>query len=223
MTGKFLKVILFVIFFLSMAALLLYYYTKRHTVVFIGDSITYYGETTESGFVQKERKKYSPKVNIIAKGICGDETSDILARIKPDMLDYKPDVMIMMIGINDINNKNILIDELKQNMAKIIDITKENNIEPMIINLSFITEDLNNSKNIEVEEYNKFLANLAKEKGFQLIDVHTPLKAEIEKHQNDGLVVMEDDLHLNDAGNTIVADEIIKEFDKKYKFKWFLF
>lgn len=223
MVSKIIKIILSVVFILIVVCAGFYYSAQTHTVVFIGDSITFYGENTEKGFVTQFRNKFSSKINIISKGVCGEETPDILARLNTDVIDYNPDVMVMMIGINDINNKNITVEELKNNMTEIIDIVKENNIEPLIFNLSFITEDLNNEKNIQIEEYNKFLEKLAKEKQFILIDVHTPLKAEIEKQSNEGLAVMEDDLHLNELGNTILANELIKVFMKKYVLKWLLF
>ena len=193
---------------------------KEHTVVFIGDSITNYGTDSDYGFVNQFKKKYSSLIKIYAEGICGNETTDILERLDKDVIKHKPDVMYIMIGINDINNESRTLEEILQNMTKIIDIVKENNIEPVILNVTLISEDFSNPKNIQVDKYNELLKNLAEEKQVKLIDVNTLLKNEVNKGDNSSLVVMEDDLHLNENGNNVVADAVINEFEKDFADKW---
>ena len=88
-----------------------------------------------------------------------------------------------------------------------------------IIIIYFVDRELfNTPRNNRVDEYNEFLTNLAKEKGIQIIDVNSPLKAEILKQNKDRNVVTKDGVHLNIKGNTIVADKIIKDFYSYYNF-----
>ena len=216
MKEKIFNIIFVFIFLCCIGILLVHVNTKPNTVVFIGDSITYFGNNTKNGFIRQFGKNFSSKFNIIAKGNCGDGTHEILDRIYPDVVNYHPDIMVLMIGINDINNESHSKEDMKQTFSEIIDIVKENNIEPIILNVSPISEDFNNSKTLMVDEYNKQLEELSKEKDFQLIDINTPLKEEISKHSNSKFVVLEDNLHLNATGNTIVANSIIKEFTNKY-------
>jgi len=81
-------------------------------IVFFGDSITdcdrdRADETSlGSGYVKiladKLRPIYPDKdIELINKGISGNEVSDLLARVKSDVIDLKPDAVVLMIGINN--------------------------------------------------------------------------------------------------------------------------
>jgi len=44
------------------------------------------------------------KGQVINSGIKGNTTTDILGRLKKDVLDKKPDLVILMVGTNDMLN-----------------------------------------------------------------------------------------------------------------------
>jgi acyl-CoA thioesterase I len=82
------------------------------TVLFIGDSITDAGRSFDnsaglgSGYVNMIAAFFStlyPEKNVrfINKGIGGNRVKDLKARWQEDCLDLKPDVVSIMIGIND--------------------------------------------------------------------------------------------------------------------------
>ena len=73
----------------------------QKTVVFIGDSITEvnnppYGE----GFVAKVARAL-PQITPINKGIGGQAIQDLWARWTTDVIDNDPDIVVMLVGIND--------------------------------------------------------------------------------------------------------------------------
>lgn len=71
------------------------------TVVAFGDSITYgYPFSPEKSWVEILRKASGWKV--INSGISGDTFQDMLLRIKRDVLDHNPDIVIVMAGTNDV-------------------------------------------------------------------------------------------------------------------------
>jgi len=81
-------------------------------IVFFGDSITdcdrdRSDETSlGNGYVKVLADKLRPiypdmDIELINKGISGNEVCDLLARVQRDVLDYKPDAVVMMIGINN--------------------------------------------------------------------------------------------------------------------------
>ncbi len=82
-------------------------------VLFTGDSITDMGRVREwglGGFGQgypvlltaKLRVKYPGKAEFINTGISGNRVVDLYARVKNDMWHEKPDVLSILIGINDV-------------------------------------------------------------------------------------------------------------------------
>ena len=82
-------------------------------IVFIGDSITdcERDRTDENslgnGFVKILSDKLRPiypdmDIQLINKGISGNEVCDVLARVNKDVINLKPDTAVVMIGINNV-------------------------------------------------------------------------------------------------------------------------
>ncbi|MDE6868740.1 MAG: hypothetical protein K2J83_06350 [Clostridia bacterium] len=85
-------------------------------IVFIGDSITDCGRDRNDGkslgcgFVKVLSDKLHPlypdtDLELINKGISGNELSDVLDRLQKDVIDLKPDAVVIMIGINNTLHK----------------------------------------------------------------------------------------------------------------------
>ncbi|MCE0484594.1 MAG: SGNH/GDSL hydrolase family protein [Methylacidiphilales bacterium] len=83
------------------------------TILFTGDSITDCGRIREeaghlgSGYpafiaARLQAKLAAPKLRIFNRGISGDRSKDLLARVNPDLLALKPTVLSILIGINDV-------------------------------------------------------------------------------------------------------------------------
>ena len=80
-------------------------------VVFLGDSIT-------DGWPLNQYFPGKPYVN---RGIGGQITSQMLARMKADVLDLKPTVMVVLAGTNDIG-RGVSTDTIKNNLSLIADL-----------------------------------------------------------------------------------------------------
>jgi lysophospholipase L1-like esterase len=91
--------------------------SKGDTILFQGDSITdsdrsrnpnrLFGNPLGNGYVsiiasQLIDQKAYDKINIINRGISGDTVMDLIARWDTDCLELKPDVLSILIGVNDI-------------------------------------------------------------------------------------------------------------------------
>lgn len=82
------------------------------TILFIGDSITdswrnreddrYRGSGWATMTAGKIALDYPGEYDIINRGIGGNRTVDLLARIKSDCINLKPDILTVMIGVNDV-------------------------------------------------------------------------------------------------------------------------
>ena len=85
---------------------------KDSRIVFIGDSITDVKFNSRFRFkfrvkniyatqLKKKFRKYSKKINVDIKGIASNRTYHVYDRLTKDCINLKPDVVIMLIGVND--------------------------------------------------------------------------------------------------------------------------
>jgi lysophospholipase L1-like esterase len=85
-------------------------------IVFFGDSITDCDRDRNdinslgNGYVKVLADKLHPiypdtDIELINQGISGDEVCDLLARVESDVIDLKPDAVVIMIGINNTIHK----------------------------------------------------------------------------------------------------------------------
>lgn len=81
-------------------------------IIFFGDSITDCGrdrsdiKSLGNGYVKILADKLRPiypdtDIELINKGVSGNEASDLLGRVENDVIALKPDAVVIMIGIND--------------------------------------------------------------------------------------------------------------------------
>lgn len=85
-------------------------------IVFLGDSITDCDRNREdtkslgNGFVKILANKLLPiypdtDIELINKGISGNEVCDLLARVQRDVIDLQPDAAVIIIGVNNTLHK----------------------------------------------------------------------------------------------------------------------
>jgi lysophospholipase L1-like esterase len=79
----------------------------RRTIVFAGDSVTDCGRRTDpaslgDGYVKSLYDAFgADRPRIVNAGISGHRAVDLAARWQPDVLDHEPDLISVLIGIND--------------------------------------------------------------------------------------------------------------------------
>ena len=198
---------------------------NKKQVVFLGDSITEEGRTLELGFINLlEESLDSEKFNLIGKGISGDKVSDLLVRYEDDVLVQNPDIVFIYIGINDVWHsydvgKGSDIDFYEKGLRKIITDIKKRGAKiilctPTVIGERITFEDeLEVKRDQELDAFAGVVRNLSSEFNTELLDLRTIFKDYIvENNQNNDYqdFLTDDGVHLNDAGNKLIADEMIK-------------
>ncbi len=95
-------------------------------VVFMGNSITEFWRVFDSSFF-----KGRPYVN---RGISGQTTPQMLIRFRPDVIELKPEVVVILAGINDIaeNNGPATLEEISGNIFSMVELAKVHGIKPVI-------------------------------------------------------------------------------------------
>ena len=165
-------------------------------IVFIGDSIT-------DGYHLNNHYNDLPLATY-NRGIGGDVTSGVIARLKTSVIDLKPSKVIMMIGINDINSGRTN-DEIMTNYKTIINEIQTNLPATQIICQSVLPMDsrvtawgIDLPKTIEkIKDLNARIKTYVESKGILFVDLFTPFADEndqqIPSYSYDGL-------HPNAAG-----------------------
>ena len=85
--------------------------TQMKTILFQGDSITdamrykevdgYMGSGYATMTAGKIGLNYPGKYNILNRGISGNRSCDLYGRVRADIINLKPDILTILIGVND--------------------------------------------------------------------------------------------------------------------------
>ena len=141
--------------------------TNENTIVFLGNSITQVGKWQE----------LIPHKEVINKGISGDITTGVLARIE-DCLSAKPAKIFVMIGINDLKIGKSL-DSITANQLKIIEKIKRLSPRTKIymqstlpVNEGMLASIYKRLNNADIIKMNAALKFVCKQKKIRYIDLH---------------------------------------------------
>ncbi|MDG2236049.1 MAG: SGNH/GDSL hydrolase family protein [Flavobacteriaceae bacterium] len=206
-------------------------------VIFLGDSITQAaeseeGEGTYKGFITSLKENIGQEMELINKGIGGNKVPDLLLRYKNDVLELKPNIVFIYIGINDVwhkydwgsgtdidiyeNGLRKIISEIKTTGAKIILCTPtvigENIGEFKLVN-NFKYIETTDIMNNDLDAFSDVVRNLSSEFNTELLDLRKKFKDYISKNNMENLskgILTYDGVHLNNEGNKLIADEMIK-------------
>jgi lysophospholipase L1-like esterase len=212
--------------------------TNSTKVVFLGDSITQAGESKEGegtykGFITSLKENVGQETELINKGIGGNKVSDLLLRYKYDVLELNPDIVflytlgLMMFGINMIGGTGTDIDVYEDGLRKIITDIKIKGAKIILCTPTVIGENsgefkLNNSfKNIDtmdimnkdLDAFSDVIRNLSSEFNTELLDLRKKFKDYISENNTENVskgILTYDGVHLNNQGNKLIADEMIK-------------
>jgi len=202
-------------------------------VIFLGDSITQAGESVEGegtykGFITSLKENIGQEMELINKGISGNKVPDLLLRYKNDVLELKPNIVFIYIGINDVwhkydwgsgtdidiyeNGLRKIISEIKTTGAKIILCTPtvigENIGEFKLVN-NFKYIETTDIMNNDLDAFSDVVRNLSSEFNTELLDLRKKFKDYISKNNMENLskgILTYDGVHLNNEGNKLIAD-----------------
>jgi acyl-CoA thioesterase I len=181
-------------------------------VIFFGDSIT---EFWQSSF----NTNFPGKSNYIGRGISAETTLQMLVRFRPDVVNLKPKVVVILAGVNDIaGNTGAVPDEtIHDNFMSLFDIAKVNNIKVVLISTlpatrMFWQPGLNPIPRIV--DLVKWQKQYAADHGLYFVDAFSALKDE-----NNGMPTKysDDTLHPNAAGYAVIAPLAQVQIEKALK------
>jgi isoamyl acetate esterase len=196
---------------------------KKTKIIFFGDSITQMG-VNKGGYIDRVQKSViergiDKKYELVGAGIGGNKVYDLYLRMEDDVLAKKPNTVVIYIGINDVWHKTSGIGTDIQKYEKfyvaIIKKLQAKKIKVVVCTPTVIGEKKNNAnpQDTDLNAYSDVIRKLATTYNCKLIDLRKAF-AEYESVNNisdkESGILTTDRVHLNDAGNQLVADEMIK-------------
>lgn len=197
-------------------------YTARTRMLFIGDSITDCGrfddpESVGFGYVRLIRDHLRAKQPIIApqvvnRGISGNKITDLQARWRADVIDERPDVLSVMIGINDVWHRlagldsGVRIDQFERVYRELLVLTHEilPKCQIILCQPSIIVKPAPANGNAQLEPYVEAVNRIAGDfSSLPPVPVHTALLAA--RHDRPDIDWTPDGVHPSTSGHAVIA------------------
>jgi lysophospholipase L1-like esterase len=202
---------------------------KGDRIVFLGDSITQ-GGGGPKGYITLvkntlDEKRHDLGIEVFNAGISGNKVPDLQRRLEKDVLEKKPTIVFIYIGINDVwhwkkqpNGEMVggtPKDKYEAGLKEIIGKIKAAGARVILCTPSVIGEkpDGSNERDAMLEEYAEISRKVAAETGTQLLDLRKAFLAYEKIHNKENKhagVLTGDGVHLNDAGNKFVATGMLQ-------------
>jgi len=201
------------------------------TILFIGDSITDCSRSRPigkgvglgggyvslvdsmlaSGFPEKE-------IRVLNLGINGNRITDLESRWQKDVLDLKPDWLVVLIGINDVwrqfdrplDPNQVSIELFENTYRKLLTDVRPSLSGLVLLSPYFIELDIDAPMRNKMNEYGAVVKNLAKDFGASFIDLQSSFDRYLSYRSIDS--ISDDQVHLNKVGHMQIASEVVKIF-----------
>ena len=206
-------------------------------IVFFGDSITDMGRNRDENaaevytygvgyplFVSSELFREDPfKYRVINRGVGGNRVVDLYARIKGDVWNLAPDVLSILIGINDVWHEidwenGVDLDRFErvygmmiEDTLKRLPNTKIVLLEPFVLKGSCTTEKFGRFQ--EVYRYAEVVKKLAERYCLYFLPLQEKFNSASEKFGVEKYLF--DGVHPNVAGAALIADAWVELFREK--------
>ena len=184
--------------------------TKKYDAILMGDSIT-------EQWPLRGRKEFFTDNNYLCKGISGHTTMDMVARFTNDVLNNRPEVVVITAGTNDLaandgfhmssedilNNVRLMAQVAEDYGAKVI-------IGAVCPSIYYYWKNTDNplykgpGVANRIIEHNRKLKAWAESKGYRYADYHTPLKDNENGLKSEYCWSATDFVHPNAAGYTVM-------------------
>jgi lysophospholipase L1-like esterase len=198
---------------------------KGDRIIFLGDSITA-GGISPKGYITLIKSDLAEKhkdldIEVIGAGISGNKVPDLQKRLERDVLKRKPTIVVIYIGINDVwhgenDPKNGTSPEnFEAGLKDIIGKIQKEGGKVLLCTPTVIGEFPGGGNKLDqkLDAYAAISRHVAKETGSPLCDLRKAFVDYIATHNTEKKergVLTGDRVHLNNAGNRLVADTMLK-------------
>ena len=216
----FMKSVSLVLLMISVMAMMR---SKPKRIIFFGDSITQMG-VQPNGYISKlgaalQKKGLADQFELIGAGIGGNKIYDLYLRMDSDVLAKEPDEVFIWIGVNDVWHKQSFgtgtdPDKFEKFYVAIIKKLQAKNIKIILCTPATIGErtDFTNQQDGDLNKYAQIIRDIAMKNNCGLLDLRK-IFLDYNLKNNPGNkesgILTVDRVHLNEAGNQLVADKMM--------------
>lgn len=192
---------------------------KPKKIIFFGDSITQQG-VKPGGYVDLiKRALDSSKYEVIGAGVGGNKVYDLYLRMEEDVLNKKPDLVVIYIGVNDVWHKltsktGTDQDKFVKFYQGLINKIQANGAKVVLCTPAVIGEKKNgaNELDTELDKYAEEIRKLSLKNNLPLVDLRKLFtEYDLQNNPEDlakGILTV-DGVHLNEKGNKTLADNLL--------------
>jgi len=198
---------------------------KGDRIVFLGDSITA-GGNTGKGYIQVIRQYLAEKkkdlvVECVGAGISGNKVPDLQKRVERDVISKKPTIVFIYIGINDVwhgekdPKRGTDPEAFESGLKELIGKCKAAGAQVILCTPTVIGELPIGTNNLDakLDDYAAISRKVAKELDLNLCDLRKAFVEHLKSNNPDKKaagVLTTDRVHLNESGNKLVAQTMLK-------------
>ncbi len=183
--------------------------SQQNEAVFMGDSITDgWGRRYGDFFPGK------PYVN---RGISGQTTPQMLIRFRPDVIDLKPKVVVILAGTNDIagNTGPMTLEQIEDNLMSMADLARSHDIKVVLASVMPVTDAIKPQTErrppAQIVALNDWMKKYTVGNGLVYLDYYSAMLDENGMLKKD---LTYDGLHPNAAGYAVMGPLAEKAIEK---------
>jgi len=222
------RLLLFISTFTALALVSFTGMQQKQRIVFFGDSITQAG-VQPTGYITVlgdmiKQKGLQNQYELTGAGIGGNKVYDLYLRMDDDVLAKNPTTVVIWVGVNDVWHKKTAgtgtdAPKFEQFYNAIIKKLQAKNIKVVLCTPASIGEktDFTNELDGDLNKYAAIIRDIAKKNNCELIDLRKVFLAynlaNNTENKEKGVLTV-DGVHLNEKGNQLVAEEMMKTLVK---------
>lgn len=199
----------------------------KKKVIFFGDSITQAGVQPKGYITMLNQKLADKRINdyeLIGAGIGGNKIYDLYLRMENDVLNKRPDIVVVYVGVNDVWHKRTYgtgtdADKFEKFYRALITKLQAAGAKVVVCTPAAIGEKNDNSNELDgdLNKYSNIIRSMAADLNLPLVDLRKKfMDYEVKNNRSntDKGMLTTDGVHLNDKGNEFVAEamwDVLKE------------
>jgi len=195
----------------------------------LGDSITQFGDGP-GGYVWLVRHFLAnlypgQKIETLNAGISGNKSNDMIARYQTDVLDKKPDLLTISVGVNDVwhgfydnhplgdGPRGLKLEDYKRNVEEMVTKAEATGARVVLLAATPIYEDFSNRENAKQAAFNAALKDIAKRHRLIYVDYQKAMRDIVSTYRkrtggSDNFLTT-DGVHMNAEGNKVMAHTLL--------------
>jgi lysophospholipase L1-like esterase len=204
-------------------------------IVMLGDSITELGGLP-NGYVTLVTASLNEAfgkgaIEVVNAGISGQKAPDMQRRFQSDVLARHPQLVTISVGVNDVwhNFRNgewtarvasgdsgfgVNLPDYIAKVEEMVSSAKNGSVQVVLLSPTLVYEDLSCSENVRLTEYCNAERKIASKYHVPFVDLNRAFREAVGDYQKfagkRSLLLTVDGVHMNDAGNGLMAHQLLK-------------